>query len=90
MFELQGGDWEADEKCKKAGRIATHGLGKTVPQDWVDAKCISPDLEGILIPDTSKDPHDQTQHPNTYLQYNEYICYDVKQIKLRYLLRFST
>lgn len=90
MYELLGGDYQADEKCLKAGNIATFGVGRTIPQGWIDAKCISKNLEGVLMPDTSKDPADQKQHPNAYLQYNEYICYDVKQIKIRYLLRFAT
>lgn len=38
-------------------------------------------------PDISKKPDQQKIHPNAYLQYNEYICYNVEQLRLRYLLR---
>jgi poly [ADP-ribose] polymerase len=40
----------------------------------------------MLQPDTSVLPG-ATNVPNAGLYYNEYICYDVKQVRLRYLLR---
>ncbi|KAK3636189.1 hypothetical protein LTR56_014352 [Elasticomyces elasticus] len=90
MYELMGGDSSAQEKSAEAGAIATLGLGRTVPQGWVDAgDVIMPELKGVMIPDPDQEPGDQTQHPNAYLQYNEYICYDVAQIRLRYLIRFQ-
>ena len=90
MYELLGGDSAAAEKAKEAGAIATFGIGRTTPQGWVDAgDVIAEGLRGVMIPDPEKGPGDQKQHPNVYLQYNEYICYDVKQIRLRYLLRFQ-
>ncbi|KAK5742078.1 hypothetical protein LTR17_003586 [Elasticomyces elasticus] len=90
MYELMGGDSSAQEKSAEAGAIATLGLGRTVPQSWVDAgDVIMPELKGVMIPDPDQEPGDQTQHPNAYLQYNEYICYDVGQIRLRYLIRFQ-
>lgn len=30
-----------------------------------------------------------TKVPNAYLQYNEYITYDVAQVRLRYLFRVN-
>ena len=85
MYELLGGDSHAQEGCEKAGSIATFGIGRTVPQGWIDAgDFISKDLKGIQIPDPAKDPADQKQHPSAYLQYNEYICYNIAQIQLRY------
>ncbi|KAK5696206.1 hypothetical protein LTR97_008626 [Elasticomyces elasticus] len=90
MYELMGGNSSAQEKSAEAGAIATLGLGRTVPQGWVDAgDVIMPELKGVMIPDPDQEPGDQTQHPNAYLQYNEYICYDVAQIRLRYLIRFQ-
>jgi poly [ADP-ribose] polymerase 2/3/4 len=90
MYELLSGDSAAQEKCENAGSIATYGIGRSVPQSWVDAgDAIDPILKGIQMPDPKKPPQVQTYHPNAYLQYNEYICYDVKQIRMRYLLRFS-
>ena len=37
-------------------------------------------------PDVSVIPGD-TNVPGAYLSYNEYICYDVTQVRLRYLFR---
>ncbi|KAK4561529.1 hypothetical protein LTR86_004847 [Recurvomyces mirabilis] len=90
MYELLSGQSSAQEDSAKAGSIATYGIGRTTPQGWVDAgDVISKDLRGIMVPDPEKEPGDQTNHPNAYLQYNEYICYDVAQIRLRYLIRFQ-
>ncbi|KAK0963911.1 hypothetical protein LTS01_019096, partial [Friedmanniomyces endolithicus] len=76
MYELLTGDSGAKEAAEKAG--ARHA--------WVDAgDVITKELKGIMIPDPGEEPGDQTIHPNAYLQYNEYICYDVAQIRLRYL-----
>jgi len=41
------------------------------------------------MPDISMKPDQQKIHPNAYLQYNEYICYNVAQLRLRYLLRVA-
>lgn len=43
------------------------------------------DLHGSQ-PDTTKKPG-STNMGGAYLQYNEFICYDVAQVRLRYLLR---
>jgi poly [ADP-ribose] polymerase 2/3/4 len=90
MYELLTGDSSAREGAEKAGAIATHGIGRTAPVAWVDAgDVISEELEGVIIPDPKKEPGDQKQHPHAHLQYNEYIAYDVAQIRLRYLVRFQ-
>lgn len=49
MLELLGGDSLADEKCLKQGSIATLGIGRTIPQGWVDAGVIHKDLEGVMM-----------------------------------------
>ena len=90
MYELLSGDSGAREDAEKNGRIATYGIGRTTPQAWVDAgDVIAKELKGIQIPDPNQSLGDQKQHPNAFLQYNEYICYDVAQIRLRYLVRFQ-
>ena len=89
MLELLNSDSNADQAAKKAGAIATFGIGRTVPQGWIDAGSIHEELKGCLVPDVSLPPGDQKIHPQAYLQYNEYICYDVAQIRLRYLFRFA-
>ena len=40
-------------------------------------------------PDVSKSPGLQKHHAQAGLQYNEYVAYDVAQLRLRYLIRFA-
>jgi poly [ADP-ribose] polymerase len=63
---------------------STKGIGRTQPTKWQDAGDALDNavLKGCHMPagpgeDVSKD------HPNAYLQYNEYIVYDVSQIRVR-------
>ncbi|KAL4931161.1 putative poly(ADP)-ribose polymerase PARP [Aspergillus undulatus] len=86
VFELYGSDYNAGENAKNEGKIATLGKGQTIPAGWKDASCIHPDLQGIQVPDMSNGTanHD-VRAGGGYLQYNEYIVYDVAQIRLRYL-----
>lgn len=42
-----------------------------------------------LQPDPKVEPGDNKNTNIGYLQYNEYIVYDVAQVRLRYLLRVS-
>lgn len=88
-LKLTGADYNAGDKAKEQGYLSTWGVGSTAPRAWKDAKCIHPDLDGIQVPDVvSKNPG-PTKEPAAYLQYNEYIVYDVAQIRLRYLFRVS-
>ena len=86
VLELINSNYNAGEDAKAAGHIATLGLGQTIPQEWKDASCVNPDLKGVLMPDT-KNPPEQRLPAKAYLQYNEYIVYDVAQIRQRYLFR---
>ncbi|ROW01882.1 hypothetical protein VMCG_05573 [Cytospora schulzeri] len=87
MLELTGSDYNAGEHAKSQGLSSTWGKGLTGPSVWKDASCVHPSLAGIKMPDTSRGPPGPTGVQNAYLKYNEYICYDVSQIRLRYLLR---
>lgn len=49
MHELLGGDSNAGEDAIKKGCIATHGLGRTIPQGWVDAECVHESLKGVMM-----------------------------------------
>ncbi|KAL2019003.1 hypothetical protein VTK56DRAFT_10168 [Thermocarpiscus australiensis] len=86
MLELTCGSYTAGDDAKKKGMVATWGKGRTGPLKWKNASCVHPSLAGVTMPDTSVPPGD-TNVPNPYLYYNEYICYDVAQVRLRYLLR---
>jgi poly [ADP-ribose] polymerase len=86
MQELVNASYTAGEDAEKKGMVSTWGQGTTGPSQWKDASCVHPDLAGVKMPDTSVLPG-PTSIPNAGLYYNEYICYDVKQVRLRYLLR---
>ncbi|PGH12233.1 hypothetical protein AJ79_04413 [Helicocarpus griseus UAMH5409] len=85
MLELVNSDYHAGENAKKQGSLSTLGKGQTVPQGWKDAGCVSKDLKGVLMPDVSQPPK-TLDSTDAWLQYNEYIVYDVAQIRVKYLL----
>ncbi|KAG0646902.1 Poly [ADP-ribose] polymerase 2-A [Hyphodiscus hymeniophilus] len=76
----------ANEDAKAKGLLSTWGQGLTGPSQWKDAKCVHPSLKGIRMPDTTVLPGD-TNAQNAWLQYNEYIAYDVAQVRIRYLFQ---
>ncbi|KAJ5731537.1 poly polymerase catalytic domain-containing protein [Penicillium malachiteum] len=82
MLELYNGDYTADEKARAAGKVATLGQGRTVPAGWKDASVLNANLQGVKMPDMTAG---QRNDGKAYLQYNEYIVYDVAQIRQRYL-----
>ncbi|KAH8731672.1 poly polymerase catalytic domain-containing protein [Phaeosphaeriaceae sp. PMI808] len=88
MHELTNSSYSAGEDAKAKGMCSTWGKGMTGPSKWKDAKCVNPALKGCMMPDVSVPP-DATNVPNAYLQYNEFIAYDVAQIRLRYLFRVN-
>ncbi|KAI0876822.1 poly polymerase catalytic domain-containing protein [Hypoxylon argillaceum] len=83
---LTNASYNAGETAKENGMLSTWGQGITGPSKWKDAGCVHPSLKGVKMPDTTVKPG-PAGIPNAYLQYNEYICYDVSQVRLRYLLR---
>ncbi|EXJ83756.1 hypothetical protein A1O1_07382 [Capronia coronata CBS 617.96] len=80
-------DYEAASRAKKAGSISTWGVGKTAPVQWKDASCVHKSLKGVSMPDVASVPPGPSGESHASLLYNEYIVYDIAQIKLRYLLR---
>ncbi|EUC29582.1 hypothetical protein COCCADRAFT_8231 [Bipolaris zeicola 26-R-13] len=86
MHELTNSSYTAGEDAIKNGKYSTWGMGSTGPSKWKDASCINPALKGCSMPDVSTPPG-KTNVSGAYLLYNEYIAYDVAQVKLRYLLR---
>lgn len=85
FFEQYGANSNAAEECKAEGKLCTLGLGRTQPVDWQDAGEVlgNPELKGCEMP---KGGGQDVNSPNAYLQYNEYIVYNVAQIRVRYLL----
>ncbi|KAF2636248.1 PARP-domain-containing protein [Massarina eburnea CBS 473.64] len=86
MHELTSASYTAGEDASQKGRISTWGKGMTGPQTWKDAVCVHPSLSGVTMPDT-RYPPSNTNIPGAYLQYNEYIVYDIAQVRIRYLFR---
>jgi poly [ADP-ribose] polymerase len=86
MYELTNASYEAQEDAYNNGCVSTWGKGMTGPQKWKDAGCVHPSLAGVQMPDTQFLPAD-TNVRGAYLQYNEYIAYDIAQVRLRYLFR---
>lgn len=82
MLELYDADCMAGENASKENKIATHGKGSAIPGGWKDAACVNPALQGVKMPDVSVPGK---TYEKAWLQYNEYIVYDVAQIRLRYL-----
>ncbi|KAL2159038.1 hypothetical protein VTH06DRAFT_2797 [Thermothelomyces fergusii] len=86
MQKLVDASYHAGEEAKKKGMVSTWGQGSTGPKKWKDASCVHPSLAGVMMPDTSVPPG-PTNVKGATLYYNEYICYDVAQVRLRYLFR---
>ncbi|KAI0009495.1 PARP-domain-containing protein [Xylariaceae sp. FL0662B] len=86
LQELLDASYNAGEDAKAKGMLSTWGQGRTGPSCWKDAECVHPSLKGIKIPDSSVEPG-PTGARFSSLLYNEYICYDISQVRLRYLLR---
>ncbi|KAJ2895246.1 hypothetical protein MKZ38_006746 [Zalerion maritima] len=86
MQELTAASYDAGETAKKGGMASTWGKGRTGPLKWKDAEAVHPSLKGIKIPDPSVAPGN-TNVDNVRLYYNEYIAYDISQVRLRYLFR---
>jgi poly [ADP-ribose] polymerase len=84
MLELEMANYNAGADANAKGCLATLGLGTTAPQGWKDAGCVHSDLKGVLMPDTSVPPGPSGKKAG--LLYNEYIVYDVAQIRQKYLL----
>ncbi|KAL1581927.1 hypothetical protein WHR41_09215 [Cladosporium halotolerans] len=86
MQVLTGAQYNAGATAKEQGLISTWGQGSTAPKGLKDAGVLHPSLKGVRMPDTTVSPG-STNVPGAYLMYNEFICYDVSQVRLRYLLR---
>ncbi|KIW27433.1 uncharacterized protein PV07_07170 [Cladophialophora immunda] len=88
-LKLTDADSNAGDRVQKRGCISTWGVGQTGPSVWKDASCVHPSLKGVKMPDVVNHPPGPTNESNAYLLYNEYIVYDVAQIRLRYLVRVN-
>lgn len=87
MYEATISDPSAAEHCKKTGKTTTLGKGQCIPRKWKDAECLDKKLKHVYMPDcTSQDGGLVDSKEDTCVQYNEYIVYDVRQVRVRYLV----
>ncbi|KAM0747164.1 PARP-domain-containing protein [Meredithblackwellia eburnea MCA 4105] len=78
-------EYDAGESCKKAGMLATWGIGRTQPSAWEDAGKLHADLKGVLMPSTTVPPKEANK--TSSLLYDEFITYSTSQVRIRYVLR---
>jgi poly [ADP-ribose] polymerase 2/3/4 len=89
MIELTDADHGADELVEMDEEaVAVWGKGIVGPSTWKNASCVHEGLDGITMPDTSVTPG-PTYAEDAELRYNEYIVYNVGQVRLRYLFRVN-
>ncbi|EFQ34910.1 uncharacterized protein GLRG_10054 [Colletotrichum graminicola M1.001] len=86
MQKLTNASYHAGETARANDMWSTWGQGRTGPSRWKDAGSVNPSLEGVKMPDVSVKAGDNNIS-NAYLMYNEYIVYDLSQVRLRYLFR---
>ncbi|KAJ9139352.1 hypothetical protein NKR23_g7915 [Pleurostoma richardsiae] len=85
--ELLNAQYDAGATARAQNLWSTWGKGRTGPKAWKDASCVHPSLRGVMMPDIAKAKPGDTNCLGATLQYNEYICYDVAQVRLRYLFQ---
>ena len=82
--EKYAADYRADLLPK--GTHSTKGLGKVAP----DPKKVKKLEDGTIVPmGPSVNTGIEKDNPGWCLQYNEYIVYDVAQVKMRYLAKIK-
>ncbi|KAJ3414179.1 Poly [ADP-ribose] polymerase 2 [Chytridiales sp. JEL 0842] len=73
-------DYNADAKVKKAKKHSTWGMGRTMP-DPSGYKTLE---NGVVVPCGKAK---QSTDAQCVLEYNEFIIYDISQVRLRYLIK---
>ncbi|CDI87101.1 NAD(+) ADP-ribosyltransferase, putative [Eimeria praecox] len=94
--QLLGADYEAASKCKSDGEDSVHGVGRMCPNpdsdfeipSIIDGKpvrvCGGKSWNNSKVVDELK--ANTPGNPEAALMYNEYVVYDPRQIKIRYLI----
>lgn len=85
MRELLDADSNGAENAEKVGAWSTWGKGGMAPPKWEDAGSVHPSLKGVKMPSAKIPPRDTGVDSGLF--YNEFICYDIAQIRLRYLFQ---
>ncbi|KAI9324923.1 poly polymerase catalytic domain-containing protein [Obelidium mucronatum] len=80
--QLVNANYDADKDTKSKKKHSTWGMGRTKPNP--DEYVTLPD--GVVVP-CGKGVR-KTDGPES-LEYNEFICYDVRQVRLKYLVKMK-
>ncbi|CDJ49184.1 NAD(+) ADP-ribosyltransferase, putative [Eimeria brunetti] len=94
--QLLGADYEAASKCKSDGQDSVHGVGRMCPNPDSDFEVPSA-IDGKPVRVCGGKSWDNAKavdelkantpgNPEAALMYNEYVVYDPRQIKIRYLI----
>ncbi|KAF8174472.1 PARP-domain-containing protein [Mycena galopus ATCC 62051] len=88
FYEQKDANYQADLDCAKAGKRTTKGLGRSAPAHWTDAGAVllNEELRGCMMPVGSK----RLRTAQPALHHNEYIVYNLNQIRLRYVVMVQT
>ncbi|CAE6459082.1 unnamed protein product [Rhizoctonia solani] len=89
--EEYGFNFHADKTSKENGKVATKAMGKLQHPNWKDAGDTlgRPEMAGVMMPaGKAEDVSSTFPTPTVKVEdnWNEYIVYDVAQIRTRYLL----
>ncbi|RFU72947.1 poly polymerase polyadp-ribose synthetase [Trichoderma arundinaceum] len=84
---LKRPNYNAGSSAKRKGMESTLGMGEVAPSEWEDAGVVHESLKGVQIPNILQGPCRTDEV--TVLKYNEYVCYDIAQVKLRYLFHIQ-
>ncbi|KAJ7763009.1 PARP-domain-containing protein [Mycena metata] len=83
FLEQKQSNYTADVDCTAAGKRSTKGLGRSAPARWIDAGgALTEDLRGCMMPAGSR----RLRTVQPVLHHNEYIVYNLHQIRLRYVV----
>jgi poly [ADP-ribose] polymerase len=76
--EMYDANYDADKVVKRAGKHSTKGCGATCPDPSGSVTL----EDGVVVPCGKA----MSSGPRRSLLYNEFIVYDVKQVKIKYLV----
>ena len=77
-YTKSGHEYNACISMRKQGFVSTKMMTNEPPK-WLDASVVNPDLRTVLVPDHA------IKFSNVHGFPNEYIFYDIAQVKIRYV-----
>ena len=84
--ELHAADYHAQTACAQAGCHSTYGIGRSKPDPASDLQLSLGDMQNVRVPQGQLVPNADLGKAQGHLLYNEFIVYDVAQIRTRYLV----